>query len=67
MITESDPRVRGREVKRSRHLSNALQTLAEILNASSDPVAEWAEWAGGDMNFTLEDFKAYIAGLRQRR
>jgi hypothetical protein len=64
MITESDPRVRGREVKRSRHLSNALQTLAEILNASSDPVAEWA---GGDMNFTLEDFKAYIAGLRQRR
>jgi hypothetical protein len=46
----------------------------EILSAESDPMAAYLTYladvtggAVGNMHFTLEDFKAYIAGLRQRR
>ena len=46
----------------------------EILSAESDPMAANLTYladvtggAVGNMHFTLEDFKAYIAGLRQRR
>jgi len=41
------------------------------IRADADPVAEYLTYladvrggAVGDMGFTLEDFKAYIAGLR---
>jgi hypothetical protein len=46
----------------------------EILSAESDPMAAYLTYladvtggAVGNMGFTLEDFKRYIAGLRQRR
>jgi hypothetical protein len=46
----------------------------EILSADSDPMAAYLTYladvtggAVGNMHFTLDDFKAYIAGLRQRR
>ena len=46
----------------------------EILSAESDPMGAYLTYladvtggAVGNMHFTLEDFKAYIAGLRQRR
>jgi hypothetical protein len=46
----------------------------EILSAESDPMGAYLTYladvtggAVGNMHFTLEDFKTYIAGLRQRR
>jgi hypothetical protein len=46
----------------------------ESLCAESDPMggyltylADVTRGAVGNMHFTLEDFKAYIAGLRKRR
>jgi hypothetical protein len=46
----------------------------EILSAGSNPMAAYLTYladvtggAVGNMHFTLDDFKTYIAGLRQRR
>jgi hypothetical protein len=59
----------------SQETRQTLQSIQSVvISAKSDPMAAYLTYladvtggAVGNMDFTLEDFKTYIAELRQRR